>query len=248
MTRRQRDLGGRCGARVRGGLYLCVELSGWGRPLEWFVIDPPRPWSTGAFRSPILVPNPATGAIDVVVWVGAESYPYAPDFLEEARVMGISQRIPRTFPVKRLTPFRSTMILVHPKAFPMVDEETPCYYSMDIRKAGCRSDHPVHVRSSEEHCTFSLWNLSAYPECSTAGHLVDPTPGVDGNMIIHTPSVNYPMTEFLFPPTFPPDPPSAYLAGAVAAVWISHCEFIGEAVPDRVHEACGEMPVHPIEK
>lgn len=229
-----------CGKRVAGGLYLCVGLSAGGRPLEEFVIDPPRPWATGSFRSPILVPNPKNGATDAIMWIGAESYPYAPDFLEEARVMGISKRIPRTFPVGRLTPYASKIILVHPKAFPMIDAETPLFYQLESRKGGCRCDHPLHVYSTEEHCTFTLWNLSAYPELSTHDRVLAPTPGDD--VIIQTPSVTY----YAVPPAFPPSPIIQYHAGVVAAFWITHCEYIGEAVPEKIRETCGEIPVHPM--
>jgi hypothetical protein len=70
-----------CGQRVSGGLYMCVGLSPEGRPVEEFVIDPARYWKGAPFRSPIIVPRNDSTINDVLLWVGAESYPADPDYV-----------------------------------------------------------------------------------------------------------------------------------------------------------------------
>lgn len=172
-----------------------------------------------------------------------ESYCTFYHTLHNCRSMGVSKRIPAIFPVQQLTPMQSRIILIHPKAFPMVDEgTTPCYYDLTTRKDGCHLNHPLSGVQEDGHCTFALWNLSAYKEASTEGHLVTPAPTRGGATVITTPSITYPAV----PPVFPPTPPPMYRPGVVAAFWITHCEYIGDVVPDEITETCGEMPVHPM--
>lgn len=102
-----------CGKRTPGGAYLCTGLSPFGRPFEDFLIDPPIGIDTGPFRTPQVFEK--SGVNHVLVWVGEGHYPVVSDFIEEARYIGISRRVPASFPFKELQP-GSMMYLVHPKA------------------------------------------------------------------------------------------------------------------------------------
>src|SRR6266581_2222331 len=52
---------------------------------------------------------------DVLIWVGAEHYPEATDYIEETRRLGASRRINPQLDLSRLT-CRSRMLLAHPRA------------------------------------------------------------------------------------------------------------------------------------
>jgi hypothetical protein len=120
-----------CGSREKGGIYLeCGSPDGGGLPM-WTLI-----------RDPIVAFDPETiglspvgvklvemdGVWHVFDWVGAQHYPNAADFLEEAVRLGLSRRISRKEDLAKIGP-GSLMILVHPKAhiegFP-TDVPVPC--------------------------------------------------------------------------------------------------------------------------
>ena len=103
-----------CGERKAGDLYLCVGQSEGGKPIEHFMLDPPIPWHKGHFQGCELFTR-SDGIVDIIMWVGAEHYPFIPDFIEEARHHGISKKIPRSGDYSMLTPFKSTLMLVHPR-------------------------------------------------------------------------------------------------------------------------------------
>jgi hypothetical protein len=130
-----------CGERVPGGLYACCELSPFGDPVEHFLIDPPIPYGGSSFRSPILIEK--KGVNHILLWVGAEYYPYVTDFIEEARLFGISKRIPKNFPIEKLTRC-SMMFLVHPKA--IIEN-----YRILPNPEYCPKDKPEHL-VNEEYC------------------------------------------------------------------------------------------------
>ena len=81
-----------CGKRVKGGLYACCGLSPNGKPIEHFLIDPPGPYKGEPFRAPII--QEERDVKHLVFWVGAQHYPFCPDFIEETRNFGVSKRIP----------------------------------------------------------------------------------------------------------------------------------------------------------
>ena len=51
------------------------------------------------------------GITHLVLGVGKTYYPFPSDFLEEARRMGVSKKVPRNFPFDELTPGKSRMLL-----------------------------------------------------------------------------------------------------------------------------------------
>lgn len=107
-----------CGSRQKGGVYLCTHLSPFGSPLEDFLVDPVLPFAGEPFRAPILIADPEDIRVQhAVIWVGAQFYPSPVDFIEEVRRKGASRRVPSGFSFSALTPGKSRMIFVHPKAY-----------------------------------------------------------------------------------------------------------------------------------
>ena len=102
-----------CGIRQPDAFYLCCPTAEDGQPVEFFLIDPPIPFEQDAFRAPILFER--DGVTHAAIWIGAEFYPFVPDYIEEVRYKGASRRVPRTFDFSRLSG-DSKMIMVHPKA------------------------------------------------------------------------------------------------------------------------------------
>lgn len=107
-----------CGTRVQGGVYIETTSDPFGQPVEFFLIDPPRPIVPDEIGlTPIgVTPVVRDGVTHVMDWVGSESYPNVADFIEEAKRMGVSRRLSKAFEFETLSP-ESRLILVHAKAF-----------------------------------------------------------------------------------------------------------------------------------
>jgi hypothetical protein len=117
-----------CGEREPGGVYAECGLSSRGRPLEEFLIDPPLPlpegmdlinkpqlWQrTRASGEPAL-DEEGLPIYDLLLWIGAEFYPYCCDYIEETRRSGASRRLNPNLDLALLTR-ASRMILAHPHA------------------------------------------------------------------------------------------------------------------------------------
>lgn len=106
-----------CGERTPGGLYVESGLGPGGLPLEYFLVDPPLPVPEGLdlVNKPQIVEDRETSIAHLWLWIGAEWYPYCPDYIEETRRLGASRKLNPQLDLSRLTP-GSRMILVHPKA------------------------------------------------------------------------------------------------------------------------------------
>ena len=115
-----------CGEREPGGVYAESGLSPRGRPLEEFLFDPPLPLPDGLdlvnkpqlWQRTFASGEPALGEdglaiFDLLIWVGAEHYPYCPDYLEEVRRYGASRRLNPNLDLSLLCR-SSRMILAHP--------------------------------------------------------------------------------------------------------------------------------------
>jgi len=135
-----------CGEREPGGVYIESGLSPYGRPLEEFLVDPPLPppegkgkeelankpqmWVRTARTDPgdpsteYVVMNPGTEQpiVDLLLWIGAEFYPYVSDFIEEVRRFGASRKLNPNLDLSQLTRW-SRMILIHPYALNTLWEE-----------------------------------------------------------------------------------------------------------------------------
>lgn len=189
-----------CGSRQQKALYMCVGLSPFGVEIEEFILDPVHPYSGDPFRAPILVehedkPN------DVLIWIGKEFYPYVPDFIEEAKKLGVSRRIPHNFSASQLSK-GSRMILIHARAIPAWG------YLVDTPSEWCKLPNEDH------ECTFNLWPLSLLDDCK--GHELMK----DGS--IRTPSCQYMVKRRVVTHAGP----GAYGYGAFAAFHITHYEWV----------------------
>jgi hypothetical protein len=126
-----------CGEREPGGVYVECGLSSGGSPLEAFLVDPPLPppegkgkeelankpqlWVRTARTDPddpateYVVMNPGTEQpiVDLLLWIGAEHYPYVSDSIEEVRRFGASRKLNPNLDLSQLTRY-SRMILLHP--------------------------------------------------------------------------------------------------------------------------------------
>ena len=214
-----------CGTRTSGGLYACVSRSPTGLPIESFVLDPARFWKGEPFRAPILYER--HNGYDMLIWIGAEFYPFVPDFIEEARAMGISRRIPRGFPIEKLVPGNSRMILIHSKSIPQ--------FEYSVKQEMCQ------IPEIDHRCTFDLWPLCSLE--SLDKHIVHQLEGVRG---VTTPSVKY----SVYKPIEAPEERD-YLSGAFAAFYFTHLEYIGDEgkapkeLAEKVVEAGIELLVLP---
>ncbi len=119
-----------CGERESGGVYIECGVGSGGSPLEHFLLDPPLPLPEGvdlvnkpqlwlrtdpASGTPVLDPQTQEPIYDVLIWVGAEYYPEAADYIEETRRLGASRRLNPQMDLSKLTR-RSRMLLAHPRA------------------------------------------------------------------------------------------------------------------------------------
>ncbi|MCM8786373.1 MAG: hypothetical protein NC899_09130 [Candidatus Omnitrophica bacterium] len=141
-----------CGKRVVGGLYICCGLSPFGKPIEYFIIDPPEYVEYKNFRSPIFIGD------DLLIWVGSEYYPYPSDFIEEAKAFGVSKRIPVNFPVERITTI-SKMYFVHSKSIVENYRELPAPFY-------CPKNYQHHLKQ-EECCIGYSYSLSSVSDGNT---------------------------------------------------------------------------------
>lgn len=207
-----------CGSkRIENGLYICVESSPFGMPVEYFLLDPVRPVDIEPFRTPIILERKdGSGINDIMVYIGKQFYPFIPDYIEEAKVLGISRRIPRDFPIERLTPYKSRMFFVHERAIPafkyQVQQECP-------RKL-------KHSKKEGDSCVFDLWPLSSLEDFDEKHkiHLVDSWTAevktVATSYTVHlptSPQVNLEQKkEYL------------YQTGIFAAFFVGHLEYVNK--------------------
>lgn len=110
-----------CGAsRVIGGCYweLGTEEAGQVFNVDRYIVDPPmeiNPERFGLTAIGVKVIE-VDGVVHIMDWVGELHYPNVADFIEEARALGFSRRVPRnSVPFERLTA-ESRLLLVHRKA------------------------------------------------------------------------------------------------------------------------------------
>ena len=172
-----------CGKRKQGGLYACVGGSG-SIPIEKLIIDPVIPWTNGPFQGGIVSFEPASGAWDLILWVGAEYYPYVPDFIEEGRIHGFSKRIPTNMEgLDMLSAEGSRLVLIHPRAgydhrYHTKHYDTSPWASVCPRimrpdgSASGECNHPIESDSRTTNCTFGLWDMSGHPKATMNRHRV----------------------------------------------------------------------------
>jgi hypothetical protein len=156
-----------CGDREPGGVYIESGLSSKGRPLEEFLVDPPLqiPEGLDLINKPQIwqrmLPSgePALDGdelpiYDLMIWVGAEFYPFCVDYLEETRRFGASRRLNPNLDLSLLST-SSRMILAHPLVINTAwQEQSP--------PESCKREVPGHDTSITEsdHVVVEAINVS----------------------------------------------------------------------------------------
>lgn len=203
-----------CGTRKDNGLYICIASSEFGKPIEHFLLDPPKPFIGKPFRTPIIVEGKKVNHI--MIYVGKEFYPFVSDYIEECRVQGISRRIPKSFPFERLTPFESRMFFVHERAIPLFEYDTGRDCPRKIK----------HTHKPDDTCVFDLWHLSALERIKDKHEvsIID-----ENHAGIQTPSVKYSVNLPRMPPiNLDKKAKYMYQTGIFAAFFVSHLEYVNK--------------------
>lgn len=200
-----------CGdSREQDALYAICPTGVGGKPVEHFLIDPVIPWEgEKTLRAPMLVPSNKDQEINnVIIGIGKESYPYISDYIEEVRIMGVSKRFPRDFPVKELTSGKSYMIFMHPRGIP------------DFVRAILPFKCPKKIKEPHQ-CIGELWSLSFLEEFE-GKHEIEVMIG-HNKADIKTPSVKYRIFRPLMPENFKN---ADYKHGLFASFPIHHFEYV----------------------
>ena len=142
-----------CGNRVAGGIYAETRLSGGGEPIEFFIVDPPKPvdiaeLGLAAVGVKLIQVENIWHIFDVV---GAEYYPYPADYVEETRRKGASRRLPGNLPFHLLSP-ESRLVLVHSKALIQNFPEYPQPPAVE-----CPKILPAHQEAPLPEMCAGLW-------------------------------------------------------------------------------------------
>ncbi len=117
----------RCGnARTQDSIYLEVGMGAGGIPIENYFVDLPVEIDPSSINlTPVgvqLIQSQTSGVWHVFDWIGEKHYPSPADFLEEARVMGISRKISPALDFSKLSA-DSRLICIHPHAVIQNPEE-----------------------------------------------------------------------------------------------------------------------------
>jgi len=205
-----------CGNRSENSLYLCVPTSPFGKEIEYFLLDPVMVCNLKAFRTPIIIEHKDSKIKDVAIWIGEQYYPFVSDFIEESREMGVSRRIPRNFPIEKLTPHKSRMFFIHSRAIPDFEYDTGKECPRKLK----------HNKKPGDTCVFDLCSLSAL---TNFGEKHKVTVIDEDNVQITTPSVKYqtsiptqPLLNLEQKKSFP------YQMGIFCSFLVSHLEYINK--------------------
>jgi len=153
-----------CGEREQGGVYAECGLSPYGTPLEFFLINPPRPLPEGLdiVNKPQLWEDPATGITHLLIWVGLEHYQWCADYIEETKRFGASRRINPNLELSRLTR-ESRMILAHPRVINTLwQEQSPpqeCLKHLPRHDVVSLTELATDPAQKAGPCLFKLWNV-----------------------------------------------------------------------------------------
>ena len=134
-----------CGRRIEGAVYAETRLGEGGSPVEFFIVDPPRPidFSALGLTSVGVKLVEINGVWHVFDVVGQEYYPYPADYVEETRQKGASRRLPANLDFAKLGP-ESRLLLVHWKAIIANYDQYPQPPAVSHRRAaGVRGTNGV---------------------------------------------------------------------------------------------------------
>lgn len=205
-----------CGQRIQGGLYISVGFSSLGLPFENFYVDPAVQWEgPRTLRAPMLLED-KEGTKHLVLGIGKEYYPFFSDYAEESRRMGISKRIPYGYDFSELTPRKSKLLLMHPKAIP--------YFTYKVMPDCPKEKEGAHV------CIGDLWPLSSADSVKEKHEVAFDEKA--NAYAVKTPSVAY----WVNAPVSIQKGARDYLPGIVMAFPYFHLEFVsrGGNVPDEL--------------
>lgn len=140
-----------CGTRVAGGVYAATYLGAHGHPLECFLADPPVPISSQQMVdlgiAPIGVhPTEIGGKTRLYDVVGSGNYPNVVDWVEEARNMGISRRLPPNLPWEKIDP-GTMLVVLHRRAIIQNWQEYE-----EVETPWVDGFHDCPAFTSNEHC------------------------------------------------------------------------------------------------
>lgn len=217
-----------CGSRSANSLYVCADTSIFGKDLYFFLVDPPVPWRGSQLRAPMLIED-GKNLNHLALGIGKSFYPYVSDFVEEGRRMGISKKVPRNYDLSGLTPGKSRLLLIHPRAIPQ--------FKYALSKFWCPKDIHEHILRENEFpgCIGDLWSLSglsSHPRTLKHGnpHLVVEIPETDvsqNHIRIETPSCHYVVNKPLSAKE-----PQLYSSGIILMFPRFHFEWVGDKAPD----------------
>ncbi len=151
-----------CGKRQQGAVYAETGLAVGGIPIEFYFIDPPKPYEMEHKIGVELVE--LGGVTHVIDWIGEEHYLYVADFIEEVRKFGLSRRLPGSLDFSRLDP-RSMIICVHARTiitnrFDWTQEEVP----ESLCGLLCRTGTDYHIEQPNEMCSRHWYTAPPFIE------------------------------------------------------------------------------------
>lgn len=149
-----------CGDRVPGDLYMTVTVGSHGVPIWDSLLDPAVFYPGDKFQGVKISPPEMTqgwpdDTVLLLDMVGQGFYPHVPDFVEEARVIGVSRKIPKSFDFGRLAGKNVMLGLIHWKARHTFTKDVPntwVYYPCNL------SDEKRWPNHWPE-CIYHLWML-----------------------------------------------------------------------------------------
>jgi hypothetical protein len=156
-----------CGWRKTNAIYFTCGFSEKGQPLDFWIVDPPRPIA-GLNVNPLGVqPIEINGVTHILDWVGSSHYQNVADYLEETRALGVSRRIPSTFPFERLSP-ESKIIMIHARA--IVHNQGDYLRGLIHTEHVCPKGIEIHPEAAKP-CCAGIWWHDLEPDTATADDL-----------------------------------------------------------------------------
>lgn len=185
-----------CGYRDEDSVYFCCGQSVFGLPMEHFICDPVIPWVGGWSRGMKILPR-KDGINDLVIFVGRgagsgeELYPYYWDFIEEARLYGVSRKGNKNIPFEKLTPGKSYMLFVHARAIPKFNFEVyhpewkvphhpKCKSPNKLKTDDFGTLPELHNDKNNTVCTFAAKDLALFLHPNDYNDLDDGTYRIEG--------------------------------------------------------------------
>lgn len=213
-----------CGERAENALYVCVAESPLGMPIEYFLVDPVVAFEGKILRSPMLIRD-RFETVHFALGIGKMYYPFVSDFVEEARRVGVSKRVPRNFDPSVLTPAKSKFLLIHPRAIPQFD--------YDLRDM---NNCPKNLKEPHR-CIGHLWDLSSLKEY---GHVHELSVKREKGkrklefILVRTPSAAYAVNKPLHAAK-----PHSYATGIILAFNTFRFEYVNRnrKVPKKVKQS-----------